>query len=76
MGQQRVDAVRVAESFDELDDVVFRTHFDSLPGPAYIWRRDGEDFRLIAHNRAGATIGQQRMESAIDRKSTRLNSSH
>jgi PAS domain S-box-containing protein len=41
----------------ELDDRIFRMHFQSLPGAAYIWRRDGADFRLIAYNRAGAQVG-------------------
>lgn len=41
----------------ELDDRIFRMHFDLLPGPAYIWRREGADFRLIAHNRVGAQLG-------------------
>jgi two-component system sensor kinase FixL len=41
----------------EVDDRIFRTHFENLPGPAFIWHREGEDFRLIAHNRAGASVG-------------------
>jgi len=41
----------------ELDERFFRLHFESLPGPAYIWRRDGADFRLIAHNHVGAQLG-------------------
>jgi two-component system sensor kinase FixL len=44
-------------SAGEVDDQLFRLHFDNLPGPAYIWRRAGEDFRLIAYNRAGAHVG-------------------
>ena len=37
-------------------DRPFRVHFDNLPGPAYMWQRDGDDFRLIAHNRAAAAL--------------------
>ncbi len=38
------------------DDALFRAHFDNLPGPAYMWRRDGGEFRLIAHNRAAGAL--------------------
>ena len=38
------------------DENLFRVHFDNLPGPAYIFRRSGDDFVLIAHNRAAAAL--------------------
>jgi PAS domain S-box-containing protein len=56
----------------ELDDRIFRAHFESLPGPAYIWRRDGDDFRLIAHNRAGAEVGAMQISPLIGSRATEL----
>lgn len=56
----------------ELDDRLFRMHFENLPGPAFIWRREGDDFRLIAHNRAGAQIAEDRMGSHLGSRASEL----
>lgn len=34
------------------DESLFRAHFESLPGAAYIWRRAGADFVIVARNKA------------------------
>ena len=52
VGEDRAAAIEWL--FGGPDESLFRTHFENLPGPAYIWRRHGDDFVLIAHNKAGA----------------------
>src|SRR5262245_24536915 len=51
------------------DDSLFRVHFDNLPRPAYIWRRDGnaDDFVLVAYNRAAAALSYSDVESLVGR---------
>jgi two-component system, LuxR family, sensor kinase FixL len=76
MRQHMGHAASAAGSSDHLDDRVFRTHFDNLPGPAFMWRREGDDFRLIAHNRAGAAIGNRRMGPFIGGTASELYGNH
>ncbi|HET8697232.1 MAG TPA: PAS domain-containing protein [Gammaproteobacteria bacterium] len=56
----------------KLDDRLFRTHFENLPGPAFIWQRDGNDFKLLAHNRAGAVLDEQTMTPRIGRRASEI----
>jgi two-component system, LuxR family, sensor kinase FixL len=56
----------------EVDDRLFRLHFDNLPGPAFLWQRDGEDFRLIAYNRAGALVGARDVDSVLGTSASEL----
>jgi two-component system CheB/CheR fusion protein len=44
-------AAAAAGPFDER---LFRSHFQNLPKPAYIWQRIPADFRLVAHNEAAS----------------------
>lgn len=46
-------------------DALFRRHFESLPSPAFIWRREGSEFRLVAHNPSAGRVAQSRVASVI-----------
>lgn len=65
----RADAVETARSTAVStplpDDSLFRTHFENLPGPAYIWERTGDDFVLVAHNRAAGALQFSRVADYI-----------
>lgn len=45
------------------DDGLCRTHFDKLPGPAYIWRRVDDEIDLAAHNIAARELAERLGES-------------
>ena len=41
---------------DGLEEVSFRTHFERFPQPAYVWERDGDDFRMTNWNAAAEQV--------------------
>jgi PAS domain S-box-containing protein len=54
------------------DEDLFRVHFDNLPRPAYIWRREGNDYALIAYNRAAAELPHSDVASLIGKTASVL----
>jgi PAS domain S-box-containing protein len=44
-----------------------RTHFESLPGPAYLWQRSGKDYVLAGYNDAAASVPQSRITTMLGR---------
>lgn len=62
------------EGIDEIDDDLFRAHFERLPGPAYMWQRVDLDFELVAHNKAAAGIERTRIASVVGMTASELHS--
>src|SRR5262249_31252878 len=54
------------------DDSLFRVHFESLPGPAYIWRRLAGEFVLVAYNAAAAALRFSRVAGYVGMPVTEL----
>jgi PAS domain S-box-containing protein len=62
------------ESCAALDDEFFRTLFDTLPIPAYIWQRGGDDYHLVAVNSAAASLAMSRTRDFLGRTARELHS--
>ena len=45
-----------------------RTHFDNLPGPAYLWQRRGGDYVLAGYNEAATKIPRNRIDTLLGRR--------
>jgi two-component system sensor kinase FixL len=54
------------------DQDLFRVHFENLPRPAYIWRRQGDDFVLIAFNRAAGGLEYSNVAALVGKTATEL----
>jgi PAS domain S-box-containing protein len=54
------------------DDSLFRAHFENLPGPAYIWKRTGADFVLLAYNRAAGAMNFSKIADYVGLKAHEL----
>jgi len=69
------DAGRSTSSFaGHPDDRLFRVHFDNLPRPAYIWRRDAQrnEWVLIAYNNAAGALRFSNVGVLVGRTATDL----
>lgn len=42
-----------------------RTHFESLPGPAYLWQKSGNDYVLAGYNEAAARVPASRITTML-----------
>ena len=42
-----------------------RTHFENLPGPAYLWQKSGDDYVLAAYNEAATRVPSSRISSLL-----------
>lgn len=75
MHDTRRAATRVAHAAQPaaaLEAGLFRAHFEHLPAPAYLWERSGDDFRLIAHNRAAGEVPLNRIKELLGIKAREL----
>jgi PAS domain S-box-containing protein len=69
---RRHSVPRSLEGCAALNDAFFRTLFDTLPIPAYIWQRSGADYRLVALNRAAAGLSMSRTRDFLGRTAREL----
>jgi PAS domain S-box-containing protein len=45
-----------------------RTHFENLPGPAYLWQKSGDDYVLAGYNEAATKVPSSRIASLLGRR--------
>ncbi len=45
-----------------------RTHFENLPGPAYLWQKTGDDYVLAGYNEAATRVPSSRISSLLGRR--------
>jgi two-component system, LuxR family, sensor kinase FixL len=70
---ETIESGRSSGAFAALaDHDLFRVHFENLPRPAYIWRRQGGDFALVAYNRAAADVPYSDVASLLGKTATDL----
>ena len=68
---ERIGTVRhqqaIAAELAAPADGLFRTLFENLPNPSYIWQRSGDDFVLVDSNRAAQTLSFSEVRPLIGR---------
>ena len=45
-----------------------RTHFENLPGPAYLWQKSGDNYVLAGYNEAATKVPENRIATLLGRR--------